>query len=232
MPMKFLIFILFFCSLSCHDDKFWGYNYDADLSISSATISGTVTNIFTDQPVHKAKIQIGNHLTSTDIYGEYILEYILTEDDERDRKVTIQIEADRYFPYAAQKIIYPTQTELNFTLEYAAPIIKATGCYLQTYCQAIVLDYQGVDDIEKVSARFVYYDTTSNTISHQFEKELTRKQIVTENLAYYQTEVNPITAYGILGATYTIRASDKSGYFTEIDHTNNSFAPDTLLFTP
>jgi hypothetical protein len=232
MPMKHLILILLFCSLSCNDNKFWGYNYDADLSTSSATISGTVTNVFTDQPVYKAKIQIGNHLTSTDIYGEYIVEYILTEDDQRDREVPIQIEADKYFPYTTQKPIYPTQTELNFTLEYAAPIIKATGCYQQTYCQAIVLDYQGVDDIETVSARFAYFDTALNTITYQFEKELTRKQIVTENLAYYQTEVNPVTAYGLLGRTYTIRANDKSGYFTEIEHTNNTFAPDTLLFAP
>jgi hypothetical protein len=229
-----LTVILFF--FSCDTEKYLGYNYEADQFTKEARIIGKVTNLFTNEPVWRAAVQINDFSTITNVDGEYSLGYILSQDDEFNKEALIIVSAINYHSDTTLTLIFEDQIEKNFQLEYGAPIIEATVNYQLTCCQAIIFDYQGVDDIVSVQGHFRYFSDSSGYVALEFDTTLTRKDTVSANRAYYQAKVEPVIADGIdtlrLSPTHSITAIDKSGFTSVKEHTNSIFNPDTLLFDP
>jgi hypothetical protein len=222
MPNRIWFLLLSLLTLiNCDTDRFLGYNYEAESLVESAPISGRVTNIFTSAPVTSATIKIGSYETLTDINGGYLLVYSLGTDEERDRPIPVTVSAPNYFSKSLETIIYPQALELNFSLEYAAPIIESAVItprdILTVNCDATVFDYQGVDDIDSVIAVFTYFDSLKART--EIPVDMTRLQILSQNRAAYQCTARYVNRlYGDLNTKgFQIIAKDKSG-FVDIDN--------------
>ncbi|MEJ2545602.1 MAG: hypothetical protein P8Y99_16180, partial [Calditrichaceae bacterium] len=122
MKILFLIILIFAVSY-CDYDKYIGYDHTAQDLLTTALIEGTVTHFYTGEPVFNASIRIGNQETLSNINGYYSINYILTDNENRNKPVPIHISAPDYFPDSLITLIEPLGKEYNFQLKYAAPII-------------------------------------------------------------------------------------------------------------
>lgn len=226
----FAVLSLLLLTGGCNSEKYLGYNYEAENYLEIASFYGKVSNGFTGEDVPFASIRIEEQGATADARGNYRFNYRLSNDARLGKEVELVISAANYFPYVERKSVFPGAFELNISLEYAAPIIEATGCYDMTFCQAIVFDYQGVNDIDTVTAHFQYLGA-NNTVTYEFDVGLKRLRTVSANRAHYQAIVNPVSPqYGTLNRWYTVTARDKSGYSHALQHKNDPRNPDSLLF--
>lgn len=231
------LLMIIFLFPGCDTEKYWGYKYDAEELTKQTKVFGKVTNLFTNEPVWRATVQINDQFTTTNLNGEYFLNYLLSKDDEFNKEARVIVSAQNYHSTTVSTLIFEDQLELNVQLEYGAPIIEATVNYQLTYCQAIIFDYQGVDDIDSVYGHFRYISDSSGFVAREIDTILTRKHIVSPNRAYYQVIVEPVISEGNdtlrLSPTHSITAIDKSDFTSLREHTNNIlYNPDTLLFDP
>ncbi len=246
-----VVFTVFMTGLnSCNEDKFLGFNYEAEQFIEIASISGEVRNIFTGDIVRNARIKIGSQVTFSNNEGKYQMEYTLTEDDRLNRAAPIEASAQDYHPFFSSRVIFPQPTEINISMVYGSPIIETTTFFGLNICQAIVMDYQGVNDIDSVFGEFAYLNPDSNNRVQQFvNTTLQRVGSISDNRARFEAlipvqiallpDTTDTTGTGdrppdtlFVSPTYNLIAVDKSGFTDRISHTNNSFNPDTLLFDP
>lgn len=228
--LYFAVLSVFLISGGCDTQKYLGYNYEAENYVEIASFYGRVSNSFTGEYVPFATIRIEEQGARADERGNYRFNYRLSNDARLGKEVELVISAPNYFPHLEKKSVFPGTFELNVSLGYAAPIIESTGCYDMTFCQAIVFDYQGVEDIDTVSAHFQYIGA-NNTVTYEFDAGLKRLRTVSPNRAHYQAAVEPVSPqYGTLNRWYTVTARDKSGYSHSLQHKNDEKNPDPLLF--
>lgn len=224
------LLMIIFLLLSCDTEKYFSYNYDAREFSEIASFSGTVTNVFTGAKVPGAIIRIEDQNTVTDMQGFYRLDYVLSADAKLSKQIDIEVVAFNYLPYTQTQSIFPGDFSLDVELEYGAPIIEETGCYDMTFCQAIVFDYQGANNIQTVSAHFQYIGE-NNLVTHEFDIELAQIRIVTPERAHYLAIVDPSSPiYGTLSRSYTVTAMDQEGFSHTILHKNDEKNPDPLIF--
>jgi hypothetical protein len=227
-----------------HCEKITGYNYDVNPLNNTVRVYGEVINTFSGQAVEDALVQIGIQTTSTDIYGEYQVQYILGAAEDRDQPVPVAISATNYETLNTSFIIYPEPTRLDFQLVYAAPIIEQNSLLLdrgldnepQEICQAIIVDYQGVNDIKEVNASF-YYIRKDNPNSFYFTYPLNLietnggteghyQAIVPQKYMYHQLE------WSLYTDRYELQAEDYEGHIHHIIGKTSKVVPDPLLFDP
>ncbi|RMF60567.1 MAG: carboxypeptidase regulatory-like domain-containing protein, partial [Calditrichaeota bacterium] len=135
-------------------------------------IQGTVLNKFTGNSVENALVEINHQSTQTNSRGQFEMLYILTEDDNLNRPAPITVTAENYLPFTTSQVIFPLDTlYLTLEIEYGAPIIEAASLPEFQLCQVIVLDYQGVEDIQSVTVRLTYVDA-SGTPRNEIELPL------------------------------------------------------------
>jgi hypothetical protein len=133
-------------------------------------------------------------------------------------------------------VIFP-ENEVNLFSAYAAPIIMnhalvdsiCDDVECVARCQAIVFDYQGVNDILSVSGKFAYRRPGEKLPSLHTEMRLLRVSFDSTKTAYYQAEVPmSIEGYGELMHIYTVHATDRKSF---TDSTSEIFlGSDSLLF--
>jgi len=227
-----------------HCEKITGYNYDVNPLNNTVRVYGEVINTFSGQAVEDALVQIGIQTTSTDIYGEYQVQYILGAAEDRDQPVPVAISATNYETLNTSFIIYPEPTRLDFQLVYAAPIIEQNSLLLyrgldnepQEICQAIIVDYQGVNDIKEVNASF-YYIRKDNPNSFYFTYPLNLietnggteghyQAIIPQKYMYHQLE------WSLYTDRYELQAEDYEGHIHHIIGKTSKVVPDPLLFDP
>jgi len=221
----FLFWILIFF-LSCDSDRFLGFKYSADKLPTTAPVRGRVINKFTDDPVAEARVQIGSQVTFTDTTGQFFLNYFLQPDDQRNKPVPIRISATNYFTYNTSLVIYPTNNFLEAKLEYAAPIVEA-AIQKNSICQAIILDYQGIQTLDSVSVTFHFWYNRVKENTVQFPLQLKR---IVGNRGYYEVRFDTfIFEYGYLKKdNFLIYVRDKDGFETRVRFT--TFDAPELLF--
>lgn len=223
---------IIFLLLSCDTEKYFSYNYNAKEFSEIASFSGTVTNVFTGLSVPDATIRIEDQSTVTDRRGFYRLDYVLSADAKLSKEIVIEVTAHNFLPYIQTQSIFPGEFPLDVALEYGAPIIQKTGCNNMTFCQAVIFDYQGADDIDSVTAHFQYFGN-NNTVTKEIDVQLARKENVSANVAHFQAIVQPYNPEGdSLGRAYWIKAFDKEAFYDSMLHINDLKNPDTLLFVP
>ncbi len=159
--MKTLLSILIisiFIILSC--EEFTKYNLEGSSPEVLIRINGVISDYYSGEPVKDAEVQIGPRATLTNINGQFRLHFPLGTDENRDKPVPIIIHAYNYETYFEEKVIYPEDTEINFDLVYAAPIISdveitndGKGNYI---CRAKITDYQNASSIVNVQMSFRY----------------------------------------------------------------------------
>ena len=220
-----ILFIIIFIA-GC-DEKFLGYNYEAPALIKATRIQGNLSDKYSNKPIHPATININGQETMTDENGYYLLNYIVPDDiDPNQQEIGyISITAPDYLHYNSTLIIYPIENILNIELEYAPPIIISAISQGDT-TQAIVKDYQGVEDINYVSVTFL--EDTGFGIWVRKEFEMTKMSNIDINTAYYEFIAwEELINVSNISDWFRITARDKSDNVHRVDYIIN---PDSTLF--
>lgn len=158
MAQKIGLIIIFLLLTSCEPEKYWGSQLEGEALLETARISGQVTNFYTAEGVSGARLKFAETETAANIYGFYYLNYILSEDELRNKPVPVTITANNYYPHSDILTLNSADLELNYVLKYGAPLIlrKAfvpANLGLSALVQAEVLDYQGAESITEVMVR-------------------------------------------------------------------------------
>ena len=92
------------------------------------------------------------------IYRNYLLNYLIPDDVEPNQQEIgyLNIIAPDYTHHNATITIYPVENIVDIQLEFSPPTIIDAVSHGDT-SQAIIRDYQGVDDIRYVSVMFLEY---------------------------------------------------------------------------
>lgn len=221
------IFILFLFFTACDFEKFYQSKYEATPIPISAKITGQVTDRFSKLPVEDAIVNIGNQATFTNADGDFLLNYILGSDEERNRPVEIKISAYNYLTLNSAEVVYP-ETNIDFEIDYAAPIIKQI-CLVDSICQAIVFDNQGFDDISTVKASFAYVPLGEKLPVYYLLESLNSMPTDCTKIGHFQCFVEVEIVENIfISPVYKVEARDKAGF---ADSTSSTLlGVDTLLF--
>jgi len=239
MRKQILYLLLFLLSLVLlHCDRFTGADLDSQPPEESATIHGLITNTFTGSPVAKADVTIETYQTQSDGHGEYLVVYLLRDDEILNKPVRLQITAPNYLPLSDQFQVFPTRIEQNYQLDYAAPIIRR-NVYVSIeslmVCQVKMVDYQGIHTLSSVNASFKY-DNPSTYEHFWLEIEMDFIEALSDTSGYYQAVIRKILSGEWildLKSDYHIEATDNSGYqVSQSRKYSSGQLSDTLLFPP
>jgi len=235
------LFILLSVFLSC--EEFIGSQTESNLQTTDIIISGSITDIFTQAEVFGASIRLGeNYQATSDVNGQFSIQYQLTTDDERNKPVSLQISAANYFPFEQELLIFPVDYQLKISLTYAAPIIRESVLVFHIFpeigvplyvCQALVEDYQGYQEVDSVKAIFYYLNSQTQEV----------KQIITNMVliapasfraAYYETTASPelLDSLWLIRNYFDISAVDSLGFSTYIQDMIPAMSGDIPLFPP
>ncbi len=213
----------------CDAGKFTGFNYDADRVADSARVSGTVSNLFTHQPVRDALVNIGELQTATDSLGRYAVDFPLSGDVNRNKQISVHVSKDKFYPFDTDIIVFPLNNILDVDLRYGAPIPRR-AVLLDTICQTIIFDYQGIADVDSVVAllRYVLPRVFGGFIAFPMQRVAT----VGDSIGYYQVSAPSFIQNkgNLITDSFFIRAVDKEGFKDKVVF--QSTAQDSLLFTP
>ncbi len=157
-----ILFASFFLLFSCKE--FTSYNLEGTSPEILIKIAGVIEDQYSGKPVRDAEVQIGSRSTITDLGGRYTIHLPMGTDENRDKPVPITVSAYNYVTHTEERIFYPENIQINLTLVYAAPIIFETTITSVTqpssngyyHLEALIGDYQGLNDIISCQAAFRY----------------------------------------------------------------------------
>ncbi len=221
---------MFLALAGCDSEKFLSFNYDAEPLVKRARVSGVILNKFSGVGVAAARVQVDAQTTVSDSAGRYQMEYILSPDADQGREIPVRIEAENYFALQTRRVFYPEDTRLDFELEYGAPIVKAAVIVNANICQALVFDYQGMENLATVTVRLHYRDEANHIVQTR-DVPMGYRGEEAPGLGRFQAGV-PADYPGRDGDFIIVTALDKDGFSDRLDHTNNPRSPDTFLFPP
>ena len=214
-------------------EKYIGFQYEAPSSHKIARITGKITNTFTGEPVPDANVIFGYQQTVTDKYGKYKIDYLLRDDDQRDKPVPVEISAFNYNTKTSELIIFPQETTLDATLDYAAPIIRkyyyGVGIDYTTY-EVMVQDYQGVGDIRSVIVVFYYRKEGESEYLGVYMNAEYRRSVNATTAIYAFTNLTKIeNGWSIKPEKQKIRAEDYEAHSDEINERYTNLRSDEPL---
>ncbi len=215
----------------CDYEKFIGYDNEGQELLETTRVYGRIIHYYTHKPVNYARVQVGGQETLTNVNGEYALNYLLSDDERRNKSTPIKISAANYFPVEFEEVLSPVENEFSYRLKYAAPIVEKAIRRTnpvnrnELVCQAVVTDYQGPDNLEQVAAYYPlqYYDGSKDTL----ETIMNMVGIKGPYTFYYQSKVMNQTGFDL---AYRVIAVDKDEFSHTLARANNPFREDTLLF--
>lgn len=211
--MRIVVLLLSLFLWQCDTQKFIDFDYDARQLARAVTVSGTVTNIFTNEPVSLAQLSFEGQLTLTDERGKYDDSYILSVDDNANRPVPVTITADKFFPFDTSLVVFPLDNVLNARLTYAAPIVLSGFLDEDTIANAVIFDYQGTGNIDSVFVLGWYEPTNSSRLPFYREFPMEFSRVIDANSAEYLLDMPVIIQFGILKpGRIRFRVVDRDGY--------------------
>jgi hypothetical protein len=239
MHQKLLILFVLFGMIilsGCDIDRYIGYRTKGQPLIEYATIHGVLINKFTDDPVYGAHIVFGGLETYSGSNGDYQFIFPLTDNENRSKPVDVNIMVENYFPYHAQREVYPDLNEFNFTLTYAAPIIYDAARVADNkqfpfyYVQAVIRDYQGLGNIRKVTGIFPYAGKYEGKTEYRQQLTLLEADPLSSNTGHYQCQIPFEAPYKNI---FYIEVVDWDGYSDKIQHAIDEMtSPEKFLFSP
>jgi hypothetical protein len=206
------------------EENYWGYNYKAPVLVTITRIKGKILDHNRSRPVPAAIISVNGQKTMSDEDGNYLLNYIVPEDSEPNKLETgvISVSAPQYLPYNGTFQIFPFENIKDIELEYAVPVVNNAVSNGDT-TQAIITDFQGVEDIEYVSVTYNLYES-GEVIRVEYDMDY---KGTSDNFTAYYQHIIPIRD---IGTWFRITAKDKEGNTHRADFTINP--QDTMLFKP
>lgn len=228
--LSYMLYFLIIFTISCDFDRYVGYDLDAQELLETTRVSGTVRNFYTLLPVPNARIRVGLLETISDINGRYNINYILTDDENRNKPVELNVQAHNFFSFTDTTLLKPISNQFNFRIKYAAPIVQQaarvydnSNPFIVT-CQSIVFDYQGWENISSVHIVF-FYAIGSDSLILQMERVYEQDA----NTAYYQVIREDEVSFT---DDYFIIVEDFDGFSDKFELSNNPFKLDDFLFNP
>ena len=210
---KLYCLILPFLLLACNWEKLADFDYDAQQLAKAVTVTGTITNVFTGEPVPFAELSFEGQLTLTDEQGNFDDDYILSVDDNANRPVPVGITAEKFFPFDTSLVIFPIDNVLNARLTYAAPIVLSGFLDEDTVATAVIFDYQGNNNIDSVFVLGWYEPTNSSRLPFYREFPMEFSRVIDANSAEYRLDMPVIIQFGILKpGRIRFRVVDRDGY--------------------
>ena len=213
MRLLFWGMVTLFLTSGCDSDRFLGYNYEARKVAQSLKITGRISDSRTGAGVPRALINIGGQTASCDFAGNFSFNYLTTEDVGLGQTQPLVVSSEKYFSHVAELTLYPDANNLNIALEYAAPIVLASG-HAGGEVWANVRDYQGVDNLSTVQVSAYYYNPGTRQ-TREFFFPMVRDQILDGETARYTgtlPESVEDQTWGLITAFYFINPRDKDGF--------------------
>ena len=238
MRYWFLI-IIWSLVISTGCETFTGYNYESESVADKSRVYGTVRNTYnTSELVNNAQMSIGYLSTKTDSSGQYDVEYIISTDDNRNQPVPIIITAPNYHELHTDFLVFPPESKLDLYLEYGAPIIEKIwiGIPEEIVHQVLITDYQGIENINRVSTGIYYVKYNDPQIRIEVVEMQLYEQI-SENSAYFYATA-PLTIegdwfYDPVDPTHIqFEVRDQDGFVTTIDQKFSNLISPMPLFAP
>jgi len=233
----FILTALILFLSSCDFDKFLGYSNEAEDLLKYVKITGNVTNFYTGKPASVIHVNVRQYETLTDYTGNYNFTYILTADDERNRPIVFKFSHEKYYPLEKSVLIDPLGMEVNVAMHYAAPVIEKTALFWKNdparegnylICQAIILDYQGINTLSKVEAT-LQLENAACTITWEESFLMSMVDNPTMNKGYFQAEIL-LQPGAHLKNGYRVYALDNEGYEETYKTSINPSQPDDPIF--
>ena len=229
-----MLILLAFCVTiigGCNLDNYTGYDYSAQDVSTHTKISGYVTNFFNGYKVENALIRFGDQETLSDHNGFYTINYVMSDDEARNKPTIIEVIKEDYYYYTKETQLLPDKNIYDFDLKYASPIIMDTRRRIvgeELICQAIVKDYQGIGTLERVEALYIMVNS-EGTIIDSLRSRMRFVHLENASTAWFQLK----TAIPDSNAVYYyLEAHDEEGYSHKVFHTTDPRYPDHLLFDP
>jgi hypothetical protein len=238
--MKYFIILCILFFLNC--EKYINSYTDSNLNDREIKVSGTVVNEFTGHPIKRAEVNFGGQGSVTDHLGQFELRYFLTVDNDRNKPVEMKVSATNYFDFIRSSIIAPIDYTILVSMTYAAPIVENSVLVRHYFVveemdlvvvQALVFDYQGVDEIDSVGTALYYRNEEDETLRTS-NIPLRFVEKVSEKAAHYQAVAIP-TYQDIwhIQKFFDIYVEDSLGYSTFVeDGPVDPWTSDTLIFQP
>lgn len=222
-----VIFLILIVTYGCNEN-YWGYNYEAPPLVNVTRIQGNLSDKFSGDPIHPANVIVNGQETWADENGNFLLNYIIPDEVEPNQQEVgyMNIVAPDYLFYSTTFIIFPVENNLDIELEYAVPIVMDAVSHGDS-TQAIIKDYQGIDDIRFVSVTFL--EDTGAGIFIRKEFEMDKISRIDLNTAYYQFvvyDINHVINLSNISDWFRITARDKSDNVHRLDFT---IEPDSSL---
>ncbi len=157
-------------SAGCDTDRFLGTKYSADAIAATAEINGVISDTRTALPVPRATVSVAGQSARTRPDGTFKLNYILGNSETYNALIPVTVSATNYLPRHLSVAVYPNGTYFTASLEYGAPIIldgsvdSTVSDTLEAplfWGNAVVMDYQGVADIDSVLIELFYWNPDS-----------------------------------------------------------------------
>lgn len=212
------IALAFLALTACENGRYTGFSYQAQELVKTAPVSGTITNVFTGDPVDAAEVSFEGQIMLTNDQGNYLGRYFLSNDDDANRAVPVTIAADKYFVQDTTLIFLPLANVLDASLVYAAPIVISAEINDDAIATAIVFDYQGADNIDVVVAFGWYAPTDGSRVNFYHEVAMDFVRQIDVNRAEFRAELEPLDNAVLVPSRIRIRAVD-----------NDNFEEDTLI---
>lgn len=210
-----VVYMMMLVFTNCDTNHFLGYNYEAEQVNQPVEISGKITNVFTGEPVTDALVTVENIPDSTDWMGEFRLRVLLGEDERSGHPVAVAVRSKKYFPLDTTAVIYPEGNIVEQSLIYAAPIVLESSLDSNYHSRAVLLDYQGVDNIMSVQCLGYYLHSIPNSnLPAWIAFEMTRTEILDANTAVYEGDLDDEIGLLIFDRL-RVRAIDHDNYQEE-----------------
>lgn len=214
--------------MSCDFEKYTGYKITGEELLSTTIIHGKITNYYTDEPVKIVNITFGDQKTITNFNGEFEINYLLSEEEKRNKKTYYKIQREGYYTIEDSTYLLPQANEFNFEFKYGSPIVEDAAWVKvspeENYCQAIIKDYQGINSI--VMAKVYLYKFNQGVLD-TIKYDLNLLSMPDTQTGYYQAQYfEPIGALYF----YDIYVKDNDNFLLLSRQTINMHDPDDFIF--
>lgn len=197
-----LIFsFLYILSAGCDADKYFSSNLYSTTAKDSTFVEGRVLTRYSNQPIQNAQVYFGYYKSETDHEGKFKLLMLVNQDDNRNLTAPIIIRAQNYIDYYDIAFILPIPQFFEFRIKSRIPILKESALVfnnaeggIQKVIQALVLDYEGTDNIDSVFSFLTFsetYDFFGNVSRPQEELEVPFDHMwnVDDTVAFFQSSI-------------------------------------------
>ena len=234
--LSFFLILFSLFQFNCDADKFITANLGKSGASDSTAIFGRILRQDNRQPIDHARVQLSFHIAYSDSNGYFELPVLYLDDYNRNLDPLIVINSNNFAVYSGPIQVLPIPKEANFELVWLPPVIRNTALVIEEdsppghnengpkIVQAIITDYQGVNTIKKIEARFLvdgvpfywplYLVQATSEYTGQFEspKLFTVVDKPKEEIIYF------------------ITVTDEDGNYFESSYSHYDSAPDSPIF--